>query len=288
MATIDEFITTYFSELTVETGPTGFNTVLKQTIPPALSTDDTNITKFIERSTKDGQRDVIPIVSTPATDKPAIIESTEVPRTEEFIRERALDANLQVSVSTLNPTTRIDQTKIDARDEAVIPEVVRPEPKRDAAAVNITEQPAPDEDIIRPVTVDAIQLNAPIDNRVVRLQAQAQEVEESTQTTELSDALQEEVSQEVSQEAVLLTQQFVAGFVQDGEERATSIRNDLQADREVTTFAFDPNNALFVAPDIQFDNFQEASAAVAASSEAYSDSVSDSFSGGFDFGGGGG
>lgn len=296
MATLDEYISTFYSNIQTDIGPQGYPTVFREPIPPASFVENDKVVRVIQRSTISGEQELIPVTVPTGSETRTVIKSTEVPRTEESVLERLVNANIIQSEESVLSTDN-SKTFFDAREEAISVEINRPVQRTEFAAVK--SQDSPDStDLIRTVDLQLIQIIQPQSTDAIDFSTPQSIQDEISPSTELQSSVAQ-VSQIVSQDAVLLTQQFalqlIAERAEANLERSITLTRGLSAEEQIAErFNFDPNTSLFSSPDLIFQSFQQASTAASAA-QAVVDSGGDStpetvFDGGgsFDFGGGGG
>lgn len=312
MATLDEYITTFFSDIKVADGPSGYPNVITNPAPPAAFVESEKVVDVVEKSTALGQRSLIPVTVPTGEETRTVIGNTDLPRTDESALDRIINANLQAPDTILS--TEPSQTFFDARDEAVISEINRPVAVTDFAAVKV-EESIDSTDLIQNVDLELVQLNQRQETSVLNLSAQVLDQDEVVESPDLQDSVLR-VSQLIAPEAILLTQTFSAAFTAQLEdtqlELSSVLPTNLTPEQQIAeSFIFDPNTALFQSPDESFTSVEASTASVQQATKVIESggnaqppppSFSDSggydggssfgsdfgFGGGFDFGGGGG
>lgn len=289
MATLDEFISANFTNLDlIETGRRGRSGVnaLRTPIPNIQIVEDPNIVAIFENSRRGGVLEVVPV----------ILEGEEV----NILPDASFERNTADVIRRVNNTDRVDrtqtvldrgqmgQTVFDARIETVVPEIERPVEETPVAAIVIEESLT--DSLLEPTQLTVTQINQSTSRSVLSFRQAETDQEEQNVGAELQDGVTNTISQEISANAILLTQQVVSDIAAQQEELSLAIRAGLEETRP-EIYQFDPNTSLFTPPDANIQSVQDALAAqqqAAAVQDSGGDSGGGFSFGGFDYGGGGG
>lgn len=287
MATIDEFISTYLTNIETSKTSRGNITTITSEIPGAVFVDDFNIVAVFQRSTRLGETEIIPITKEAEEPKP-ILPDVSFERNERDVIRRVNNTGARARSSVL--TTESTITTFDSRIETVVPEIERSSEDTPQPAVKIDE--ALTDDLLEPVRLEITQINQPVTTQVFDVgEIQQTDAEEQNLSFELQDTVVSTVSQEVESQAVLLAVQGAVGdLLALQEELSLSIQATLEGVEDSVT-AFDPNTSLFAPPDADYQSIEEALLADQQSNtvqDSGGDSGGDFSFSGYDYGGGGG